>query len=88
MKNGILLWTVGIIIMIYSVIEIIGYVFYSKDNANYNDEEGETKLLIPEETEDEKIIQYLYVFTKDFIDRHSSKQIIERCEIRNQFVHQ
>ena len=42
--------------MIYSIIEIIGYVFYSKDNENYeDDEEGDTKLLIPEkDDEDDK----------------------------------
>ena len=54
-KNGIVLWVVGIILMIYSIIEIIGYVFYSKDNENYeDDEEGDTKLLIPDKDEDDK----------------------------------
>ena len=57
-KNGIVLWVVGIILMAYSIIEIIGYVFYSKDNENYDDdEEGDTRLLIPdkeEEKEDKK----------------------------------
>ena len=56
-KNGIVLWVVGIILMIYSAIEIIGYVFYSKDNTNYDDEDDdEPKLLIPdkEEQEDKK----------------------------------
>jgi len=52
-KNGILLWVVGIIIMIYSAIEIIGYIFYSKDNNNIDDEE-ETTLLIPEKEEKEE----------------------------------
>ena len=51
-KNGILLWVVGIIIMIYSAIEIIGYIFYSKDNSNLDDED-ETTLLIPQK-EDKK----------------------------------
>ena len=51
-KTGILLWVVGIIIMIYSAIEIVGYIFYSKDNTNYEEEEGETRLLIPEDKDD------------------------------------
>ena len=51
-KNGIVLWVVGIILMIYSAIEIIGYVFYSKDNINYDDEDDdEPKILIPDKEE-------------------------------------
>lgn len=54
-KNGILLWVVGIIIMIYSAIEIVGYIFYSKDNKNFDGEEdSEDKLLIPEKKDEEK----------------------------------
>ncbi len=54
-KNGILLWVVGIIIMIYSAIEIVGYIFYSKDNKNFDSEEdSEDKLLIPEKKDEEK----------------------------------
>jgi len=53
-KTGILLWVVGIIIMIYSAIEIVGYIFYSKDNTNYEEEEGETRLLIPEDKDDKE----------------------------------
>ena len=41
-----------------------------------------------EETDDEKIIHYLYVFSKDFIDRHSLKRIIEQSEAKNLFEHQ
>jgi len=52
-KNGILLWVVGIIIMIYSAIEIVGYIFYSKDNNNFETDEEETRLLIPEKDEKE-----------------------------------
>ena len=52
-KNGIVLWVIGIIIMIYSAIEIVGFIFYSKDNINYDDEdaEEESKLLVPEKEE-------------------------------------
>ncbi|MBQ4031410.1 MAG: DUF308 domain-containing protein [Bacilli bacterium] len=54
-KNGIVLWVVGIILMLYAIIEIIGYVFYSKDNENYDeDEEGDTKLLIPDKDDDQE----------------------------------
>ncbi len=52
-KNGILLWVVGIIIMIYSAIEIVGYIFYSKDNSNIDDED-ETTLLIPQKEDKEE----------------------------------
>lgn len=37
-------------------------------------------------TDDEKIIKYLYAFSKDFIERYSAPQIIEQCEAKNQFV--
>lgn len=51
-KNGIVLWAIGIIIMIYSGIEIVGYIFYSKDNSNYEEQDDdETRLLIPEKEE-------------------------------------
>jgi uncharacterized membrane protein HdeD (DUF308 family) len=53
-KNGIVLWVVGIIIMIYSAIEIVGYIFYSKDNSNYEEEDEEARLLIPEKDEEKE----------------------------------
>lgn len=55
-KNGIALWVAGIIMMIYSIIEIIGFIFYSKDNQNFDedDEEGKESLLIPEKKEEPK----------------------------------
>jgi len=52
-KSGILLWVVGIIIMVYSVIEIIGYIFYSKDNNNFETDDEEARLLIPEKEDEE-----------------------------------
>lgn len=48
--------------------------------------EKELLIQLIESTDDEDIIRYLYAFSKDFIDRHSSKQIIEQCEARNRFV--
>lgn len=50
--------------------------------------EKELLIKLIEETEDEAIIRYLYALAKDFIDRHSSKQIIERCGAKSQFVRQ
>ncbi len=65
-KNGIVLWVIGIIIMIYSAIEIVGFIFYSKDNINYDDEdaEEESKLLVPEK-EDKKERKLLKGKVKD-----------------------
>lgn len=48
--------------------------------------EKELLIKLIKETTDEEIIRYLYAFSKDFIDRHSSKRIIEQCESKNQFV--
>lgn len=50
--------------------------------------EKELLIKLIEETDDEKIIHYLYALSKDFIYRHSSKQIIEQCEVKNLSVHQ
>lgn len=46
-KGDIILTTIGIIMMIYSGIEIIGYIFYSKDTIK-PEEEGTETLIIPE----------------------------------------
>ena len=40
----------GIILMIYSAVDIIGYVFYTKDNQE-KEEEGATSLIIPDKKE-------------------------------------
>lgn len=49
--------------------------------------EKELLIKLIQETDDERILKYLYAFTKDFIERHSVKQIIEQCEAKNQPVH-
>lgn len=49
--------------------------------------EKELLLKLIQETDDERIIRYLYAFAKDFIDRYSLPKIIEQCEAENQFVH-
>ena len=40
----------GIILMIYSAVDIVGYVFYTKDNQE-KEEEGATSLIIPDKKE-------------------------------------
>lgn len=39
-----------------------------------------------EEQEDEQIINYLYAFSKDFIERYSLQQIAAQCEVKIQSV--
>lgn len=46
--GDIILSTIGIIMMIYSVMEIIGYIFYTKD-TQIIEEPGTTTLIVPEE---------------------------------------
>ena len=41
-------YIIGIIMMIYAGIEIIGYILYSKNNNKEEYKEGETTLLVPE----------------------------------------
>ena len=45
--GDIIFYTIGIIMMIYAVIEIIGFVFYTKDKAE-NLETGTQAIIIPE----------------------------------------
>lgn len=52
-KGDILLETVGLIMMIYAGIEILGYIFYSKDTLE-KEEEGSTVLIVPKEEEKEE----------------------------------
>lgn len=49
--GNIILSSVGLIMMIYAGIEIIGYIFYSKDKQE-KEETGATSLIIPEKTEE------------------------------------
>ena len=48
-KEGIFLSTVGLIMMIYSIVEIVGYVFYSKEEIKET-----TTIIEPEKIEDKK----------------------------------
>jgi len=46
---------IGIIMMAYAGIEIVGYILYSKDKPEQEEKEGTTTLLVPEDTaEDDK----------------------------------
>jgi len=47
-KGDVILSTIGIIMMIYAVIEIIGYIFYTKDSQEPI-EPGTTTLIVPED---------------------------------------
>lgn len=49
--GNIILSSVGLIMMIYAGIEIIGYIFYSKDKQE-KEETGATSLIIPEKNEE------------------------------------
>ena len=48
--GDILILSVGIIMMIYSAIEIIGYIFYTKDKQE-KEEEGATSIIVPDKEE-------------------------------------
>lgn len=41
---------IGIIMMVYAGIEIVGYILYSKDKPEQEPKEGTTTLLVPEDT--------------------------------------
>lgn len=47
--GDVILSSIGFIMMLYAVIEIAGYIFYTKDNM-VPEEPGTTTLIIPEET--------------------------------------
>ena len=48
--GDVILSTIGIIMMIYAAIEIVGYILYSKDKVE-PEETGATTLIVPETTE-------------------------------------
>lgn len=51
--SNILLEGIGLIMMIYAAIEIVGYIFYTKDTVT-PEEPGTTTLIIPDSAEDEE----------------------------------
>lgn len=52
-KGDIILSSVGLIMMLYAGIEILGYIFYSKDKQEV-EEVGATSLIVPTEEKKEK----------------------------------
>lgn len=50
--------------------------------------EKEKLLQLINDIDDTEIIKCLYAFSKDFIERHSARQIVERCSVTSQFVQQ
>ncbi len=52
-KGDIILSSVGLIMMLYASIEILGYIFYSKDKQEV-EEIGATSLIVPTEEKKEK----------------------------------
>lgn len=49
--GGLFLQTLGILMMIYAAIEIVGYILYSKDKVE-SEKPGTTTLIVPENTKD------------------------------------
>ncbi len=47
------LYLIGIIMMLYAAVEIIGFILYSKDKPEQEPKEGTTTLLVPEDTTEE-----------------------------------
>lgn len=50
--GDVIISTIGIIMMVYSAIDIIGYIFYTKDEVK-QESEGITSLIVPDEEEKE-----------------------------------
>ena len=67
---------IGIIIMVYSAIEIIGYILYSKDKPQKEDinKEGTTTLLVPENTEDDDKKEVISIREAKALKRKEKKQ--------------
>ena len=50
--GDVIISTIGIIMMVYSAIDIIGYIFYTKDEVK-QETQGTTSLIVPDEEEKE-----------------------------------
>lgn len=50
--GDVIISTIGIIMMVYSAIDIIGYIFYTKDEVK-QEAQGTTSLIVPDEEEKE-----------------------------------
>lgn len=67
-----ILRAVGIIMIIYSVIEIVGYVFYTKDKQE-KEEEGATSLIIKDKEKDTEVTKKSKKKIKDVEDDNNKK---------------
>ena len=50
--GDVIISTIGIVMMVYSAIDIIGYIFYTKDEVK-QETQGTTSLIVPDEEEKE-----------------------------------
>lgn len=64
---------IGIIMMVYASIEIIGYILYSKDKPEQEEKEGTTTLLVPDDIE-EKQDKKDNVVIKDVKEKKKNKR--------------
>ena len=67
-KGDIILSSVGLIMMLYAGIEIIGYIFYSKDKQEV-EEVGATSLIVPEEGKEKEEIKETKTNVKDIKEK-------------------
>ena len=65
---------IGIIMMIYAGVEIIGYILYSKDKPEKEDKEGTTTLLVPENSEIEEKEERNDIVVKDVKEKKKKKK--------------
>ena len=65
---------IGIIMMIYAGVEIIGYILYSKDKPEKEDKEGTTTLLVPENSEIEEKEEKNDILVKDVKEKKKKKK--------------
>lgn len=72
--GDVILTSVGLIMMIYAAVEIIGYVLYSKDTIK-PEEPGTTTLIVPEETpKEEKRKKKNDIIIKDVKEKKKRKK--------------
>ncbi len=75
--GDVILSSIGLIMMIYAVIEIIGYIFYTKDTIT-PEEPGTTTLIIPEDEKNEIVDKKKNI--KDVKEKKSKKKNKEENE--------
>ena len=71
--GDVVLSTIGIIMMIYAAIDIIGYIFYTKDTLA-KEEPGATTLIIPDKEDDDDNNNKKSKRTKDVKEKDSKNK--------------